>query len=299
MFFPPKKTQYKYLLIFFLPCSSTTTNMTNSLSSNLLIIINLLTFLFSIPILSAGIDLSLHGATNCDKFLQTPLILIGILLLASSLVGFIGVSSRNIFLVWLYLFTTFFLILAALAFTVFALIVTNKGAGEAVSGARFDEYKLGDYSNWLQKRVSNPKNWMKIKSCLQDAKVCESLQQQGNSTKDEFFNKHLTSIQVFIDRYSCVRCKSNILSELDSNNSFFFKMLFSPDVVSLPLNVDSHTEMRRFGINQVVSLLQIQTAIYGRTTDQFSATTVNHAKPVLSTISRLTGKRLPSLTSSS
>ncbi|KAM0939216.1 putative tetraspanin/Peripherin [Dioscorea sansibarensis] len=169
--------------------------MTNSLSSNLLIIINLLTFLFSIPILSAGIDLSLHGATNCDKFLQTPLILIGILLLASSLVGFIGVSSRNIFLVWLYLFTTFFLILAALAFTVFALIVTNKGAGEAVSGARFDEYKLGDYSNWLQKRVSNPKNWMKIKSCLQDAKVCESLQQQGNSTKDEFFNKHLTSIQ--------------------------------------------------------------------------------------------------------
>ncbi|XP_039119839.1 tetraspanin-8-like [Dioscorea cayenensis subsp. rotundata] len=168
--------------------------MATSLSSNLLIIINLLTFLLSIPILSTGIDLSLHGATNCDKFLQTPLILIGILLLASSLVGFVGVSSRNAFLLWVYLFTTFMLILAALVFSVFAFVVTNKGAGEAVSGARFYEYKLGDYSNWLQKRVSNPKNWMKIKSCLQDTKVCKSLQ-QANPTKDEFYNKNLTPIQ--------------------------------------------------------------------------------------------------------
>lgn len=271
--------------------------MATSLSSNLLIIINLLTFLLSIPILSTGIDLSLHGATNCDKFLQTPLILIGILLLASSLVGFVGVSSRNAFLLWVYLFTTFMLILAALVFSVFAFVVTNKGAGEAVSGARFYEYKLGDYSNWLQKRVSNPKNWMKIKSCLQDTKVCKSLQ-QANPTKDEFYNKNLTPIQVFINRYSCFTCKSNILSELDSIK-FYVAMLFSPDVVSLPLNVDSHTKMRRFGINRAVSLHQIQTAIHGRTTDRFYAMTVNHAKPVSSTISRLTGKRLPPLTSSS
>ncbi|XP_043714744.1 tetraspanin-8-like [Telopea speciosissima] len=53
------------------------------------------------------------------------------------------------------------------------------GAGEVVSERGYKEFKLGDYSNWLQKRVNNTKNWNNIKSCLIDSKVCKSLVDQN------------------------------------------------------------------------------------------------------------------------
>ncbi|KAJ0984927.1 hypothetical protein J5N97_003283 [Dioscorea zingiberensis] len=169
--------------------------MPTTSSTNFLAILNLLTFALSIPILSTGIYLAAHAITECEKFLQTPLIAIGILLMLTSLVGFVGASSKNVFLLWVYLFATFLLILAALTFTIFAFVVTNKGAGETVSGARFMEFRLGNYSHWLQNRVGNAKNWKKIKSCLQDSKVCNSLQNDNTTNKDEFLSKNLSPIQ--------------------------------------------------------------------------------------------------------
>ncbi|GLJ10808.1 hypothetical protein SUGI_0135500 [Cryptomeria japonica] len=69
----------------------------------------------------------------------------------------------------------FLLILLLFCFTVFAFVVTNKGAAQVVSDRGYKEYKLGDYSNWLQKRTEKRSKWNKIKSCLQDAKLCKSL----------------------------------------------------------------------------------------------------------------------------
>ncbi|KAJ4761184.1 Tetraspanin family protein [Rhynchospora pubera] len=166
------------------------------LSNNLVGILNFLTFLLSIPILAGGIWLKTHAtkATECEKFLQDPLIAIGVFLLLVSLAGLIGACCRVTWLLWVYLFVMFVLILVLFCFTIFAFVVTNKGAGEAVSGRGYKEYRLGDYSNWLQNRVNSTKNWNKLRSCLVDSKVCKSLEEKTESYQ-QFYTDYLSPIQ--------------------------------------------------------------------------------------------------------
>lgn len=167
------------------------------LSNNLVGILNIITFILSIPILIAGIWLSRQGTTECERFLEKPVIAIGVFLMLVSIAGIIGACCRVSWLLWTYLLIMFLLIVLLFCFTVFAFAVTNKGAGEHLSGKGYKEYKLGDYSNWLQKRVNNNKNWRKIKSCLQDSKVCKSMTQDaGTTTLDKFYSEHLSAIQV-------------------------------------------------------------------------------------------------------
>ncbi|KAJ6847811.1 tetraspanin-8-like [Iris pallida] len=166
------------------------------LSNKLVGVLNLLTFLLSIPILAGGVWLSHHGTSDCDKFLQGPVIAIGVFLMAVSLAGLVGACCRNSLLLWVYLCVMFLLILLLFCFTIFAFVVTNKGAGEVVSGRGYKEYRLGDYSNWLQKRVDSGRNWDRIRSCLIDSKVCDSLQADNtNKTYDQFFRDSLSPLQ--------------------------------------------------------------------------------------------------------
>ncbi|OVA06909.1 Tetraspanin [Macleaya cordata] len=164
-------------------------------SNNLVGILNIVTFLLSIPILGGGIWLSNRASTDCEKFLEKPIIALGVFLMIVSLAGLIGACCRVSWLLWVYLLVMFILIVVLFSFTVFAFVVTNKGAGEVVSERGYKEYKLGDYSNWLQKRVNNNKNWNRIRSCLQDGKVCKSLTDEVNVGMDQFYKKHLSPIQ--------------------------------------------------------------------------------------------------------
>uniref|UniRef100_A0A5B7C3Z1 Tetraspanin-8-like n=1 Tax=Davidia involucrata TaxID=16924 RepID=A0A5B7C3Z1_DAVIN len=165
-------------------------------SNNLIGILNFITFLLSIPILGAGIWLSHQGTSECERFLEKPVIALGVFLMVVSLAGLIGACCRVSWLLWFYLLVMFLLIVLLFCFTIFAFVVTNKGAGEVVSGKGYKEYRLGDYSNWLQKRVNSDKNWNKIKSCLRDSKVCQSLiDDQSNTQVDQFYQEHLTAIQ--------------------------------------------------------------------------------------------------------
>ena len=167
------------------------------LSNNLIGILNFITFLLSIPILGAGIWLGRRAdGTECERYLWAALIAVGAFLLVVSLAGLVGACCRVTWLLWVYLLAMFVLIVVLFCFTVFAFVVTNKGAGEAVSGRGYKEYKLGDYSNWLQKRVENTKNWDRIRSCLQDSKVCKKLQDK-NETIAQFMASDLSPIEVF------------------------------------------------------------------------------------------------------
>ena len=166
------------------------------LSNNLIGVLNFVTFLLSVPILGAGIWLG-HRAdgTECERYLSAPVIAFGAFLLAVSLAGLVGACCRVTWLLWVYLLAMFALIVALFCLTVFAFAVTNRGAGEAVSGRGYKEYRLGDYSNWLQKRVESTKNWNRIRSCLQDSKVCKSLQDKRETFAD-FIRSDLSPIQV-------------------------------------------------------------------------------------------------------
>lgn len=131
--------------------------------------------ILSLPIIAFGVWLAKKGDTECVRFLQWPIIVLGVFVLVLSLSGLIGSWCGNRVLMYSYLFIMFLLILLLFVFTIFAFVVTNSGAGKTVSGKGYKEYRLGDYSNWLQKRVDNPKYWSKIKSCLVDGKVCSDL----------------------------------------------------------------------------------------------------------------------------
>ncbi|RWV78299.1 hypothetical protein GW17_00060747 [Ensete ventricosum] len=165
------------------------------LSNGLIGALNVITLLLSVPILGGGIWLSQRGATDCERFLDVPLIAIGVFVFLVSLAGCVGACFRNYCLLWLYLAVMLLLV----CFTIFAFVVTNKGAGHAVSGRGFMEYRLGDYSYWLQRRVENAKNWRSIRSCLVQGKVCKNLQNQ-NQTWDQFIDSNLSPIQVAASR---------------------------------------------------------------------------------------------------
>lgn len=169
------------------------------LSNNLIGILNIITFLLSIPILWAGIWLSKHGASECEKFLDKPVIILGVFLMLVSLAGLIGACCGVSWLLWLYLVVMFLLIVVLFCFTIFAFVVTNKGAGEVLSNRGYKEYRLGDYSNWLQKRVNSTSNWNRIKSCLADSKVCSSFSNKFiNDTAQEFYAENLSAVQVLL-----------------------------------------------------------------------------------------------------
>lgn len=168
-------------------------------SNSLIGILNVLSLLLSIVILGGGIWLSKHGTTECDSFFQKVNIAVGVFLLVVSLAGVIGACCRVSWLLWLYLVVMFLLIILLICFAIFGFVVTNKGAGEALDGKGYKEYRLGDYSHWLQKRVNDTKNWDKIRSCLQDGKLCQNLLKVKSADEQAFSRQKLSSLEVYAD----------------------------------------------------------------------------------------------------
>ncbi|KAK9278408.1 hypothetical protein L1049_027973 [Liquidambar formosana] len=165
--------------------------------SNIVIgILNFFTLILSIASLGGSVWFHFQGETECQRVLQNPLLVLGVFLFVVSLLGLFGSWCRVTVLMWLYLFVMFFFILGLICFTVFAIVITNKGVGKAISERGFKEYRLGDYSHWLQKYVVNEGNWVEIQSCLVDAKVCRSLGNGGVHQKaSDFYLTHLSPTQ--------------------------------------------------------------------------------------------------------
>ncbi|KAL7590564.1 tetraspanin-6 [Lactuca sativa] len=143
-------------------------------SNTVIGLLNLFTLLASIPIIGGALWLARSSAT-CESFLQTPLLVIGFVVLIVSLTGFIGACFHLAWALWVYLVVMLLLIAALLAFTIFGFIVTGAGGGMNVSGRAYNEYHLEDYSPWLRKRVEDPKYWMTIRSCILGSKTCRDI----------------------------------------------------------------------------------------------------------------------------
>ncbi|CAI9778817.1 unnamed protein product [Fraxinus pennsylvanica] len=168
-------------------------------SNHLIGFLNFLTFLLSIPILGGGIWLSSRANnTDCLKFLQWPLIVIGVSIMIVSLAGFAGACYRNTFLMYLYLWAMFIIIAALIGFVIFAYAVTDKGSGRPVMNRAYQEYNLQDYSGWLEERVKSQSYWSKISSCIRDSHICNKMGRTVSGvpeTADIFIRRKLNPIQ--------------------------------------------------------------------------------------------------------
>ncbi|KAG5515435.1 hypothetical protein RHGRI_036478 [Rhododendron griersonianum] len=168
-------------------------------SNHLIGLLNFLTFLLSIPILGGGIWLSGRANnTDCLRFLQWPLIIIGVSIMVVSLAGFAGACYRNTFLMYLYLWAMFLIIAVLTGFIIFAYAVTDKGSGRTVTSRAYQEYDLDNYSGWLKDRVASQSYWNKISSCIRDSKVCAKMGRQIGGvpeSADLFYLRKLRPIQ--------------------------------------------------------------------------------------------------------
>ncbi|WOL01926.1 tetraspanin-3-like [Canna indica] len=174
-------------------------------SNTLIGVVNFVTFLVSIPILGGGIWLGVRAnSTDCLRFLQWPIIIIGLAIMVISIIGFAGACYSLAWLLRVYLFVMFVVVVALLCFIVFAYAVTDRGHGQVVVGRAFLEYQLSDYSGWLKNRVSDPGYWAKISSCLRESRVCPKMARYVRSTTtglrmaeppEFFYQRHLSPIE--------------------------------------------------------------------------------------------------------
>ncbi|KAJ4784872.1 Tetraspanin family protein [Rhynchospora pubera] len=166
-----------------------------ALNHTVIAAINSVAILLSIPIIAAGIWLSTQADSSCLSVLQWPIIILGVLVLAVALAGFIGAFWRLPMLLLFYLVGMFLLILALAGLVVFIFVVTNSvGPGHLAPSRLFLEYDLDDDSGWLKQRVQGSYQWNRIKECLSSTNVCSDLNQTYTSAQD-FFNSMLSPLQ--------------------------------------------------------------------------------------------------------
>ncbi|CAN1254753.1 Protein TORNADO 2 [Linum perenne] len=128
--------------------------------------INFIAMLLSIPIIGAGIWLSMEPDNSCVKLLQWPLIILGIFVLIVAIAGFIGAFWKIPWLLIFYLVAMLILIILLSILVVFVFMVTDKGSGHPVPSRAYLEYSLDGFSGFLKRRVRSPLKWDRIRGCL-------------------------------------------------------------------------------------------------------------------------------------
>lgn len=166
-----------------------------ALSNNVIAAINFIALLLSIPIIGAGIWLATEADNACMQILQWPVIVLGIAIFLVALAGFIGAFRRVSWLLMFYLIAMLVLIVLLGSLVVFVFSVTMRGSGHVEPSRSYLEYRLEDFSLWLQRRVRSSRKWERIKNCLSSTTTCAELSQNYRSAQD-FFNAHISPLQV-------------------------------------------------------------------------------------------------------
>ncbi|KAL6854008.1 hypothetical protein ACP4OV_020037 [Aristida adscensionis] len=154
--------------------------------------LNLVTLVASIPIIGAGLWVARGSAVTCESALQTPLLAIGFIVLLVSLAGFVGACYHVTWALWLYLLAMLLLLVGLLGMTLFGLAVTARGGGAQVPGRPYREFRITDYSPWLQKHVDVERYWRPALACVVGSRACPRI---ATWTPMDYLQNNLTPIQ--------------------------------------------------------------------------------------------------------
>ncbi|XP_057870724.2 tetraspanin-10 isoform X5 [Cryptomeria japonica] len=157
--------------------------MGSRVSTYVILWVNLFTLLVSIGVLGYGTWLGARHSDDCNKFLSAPVLVIG----------------ASVFLMF---------------------IITNNGAGHTVSGQRYKEYRLEDYSQWFQKQLNNTSNWKHLKSCLVKPDYCNKLIKEYKTLK-QYKRAKLSPIEA-----GCCRPPSEC--GYPAKNASYYDLSFNP-----------------------------------------------------------------------
>ena len=150
----------------------------------LIAILTSLMSLISLTILGTGIWLATRSAsTECMRFLQWPLIALGLLLLLVSLLGLWGSLTHNTALLRSYCASLLLLTFLVVFFLIFAYNnVSSSGApppthvpNAASVFKSYAQFRLGNYYSWLQLQLYKEPVWHKISSCIADSHTCRNM----------------------------------------------------------------------------------------------------------------------------
>lgn len=75
----------------------------------------------------------------------------------------------------------------------YRFVVTAGGGGQPVPGRVYREYKLGVYSSWLKKHITDDKNWHTALVCVVGSKACNKI---ATYTPLDYLQRDLSPIQV-------------------------------------------------------------------------------------------------------
>ncbi|KDP22295.1 hypothetical protein JCGZ_26126 [Jatropha curcas] len=165
--------------------------------------LNIIFLVVGLSIIAGGLYVHVKAVSTANttvatalsrQSLQNVLFILGSIVFIVSLLGLAGSCCRNNFLLVIYLIILILMIIGLLFFTIFVFVVTNERAGQIVSGKGFKEYRLGDYSHWLQNHFVKGKNWDVLRRSLIDAQVCRAFADDSN--RKDFFHQKFSPIEV-------------------------------------------------------------------------------------------------------
>ncbi|XP_010546233.1 PREDICTED: tetraspanin-12 [Tarenaya hassleriana] len=161
------------------------------LSNAVVITVNALLAVAGLTAVGFSVYVFIHGPSQCQRFIQNPLIVTATLIFFVSSLGLIAALYGSHVIMTLYLIVLFLAILFLIVFTVFVFLVTNHSAGEAFSGKGVGRVKTANLENWVRDHLLRGKNWDGIRRCLSESRVCKSF----GGHRVDFYSNHLSSVQ--------------------------------------------------------------------------------------------------------